>query len=89
MHVKFHKNGVTKEVKVGFSWTTLFFGWLIAASRGLWPQAIIGFFTFNLSSLYYMFAINKVYANKLVEDGWSIDPSGKQIAMAKWGIQTE
>ena len=89
MHVKFHKNGVTKEVKVGFSWTTLCFGWLVAAIRGMWPQAIIGFFTFNISSLYYMFAINKAYAHKLLEEGWTIEPSGRQIALSKWGIQTE
>ena len=87
MKITFQKNGVTKQVKVGFSWTTLFFGWFAAVARGMWPQALIGFFTFNFSSFYYMFTINRIQAQNLILDGWTIHEADRAIAEKKWGIR--
>ena len=87
MHIKFQKNGVTKEVKVGFSWTTFFFGWLVAVSRGMWPQALIMIFTLGLAGLYFMFTINQIQAHNLMVDGWEIANDDKAMAFAKWGIK--
>lgn len=87
MHIKFQKNGVTKEIKVGFSWTVFFFGWLALLARGMITQAAISFFTLNFASLYYMFAINRIQAEKLAADGWIIDVQDKAYAFAKWGIK--
>ena len=87
MHIKFQKNGVTKEVKVGFSWTTFFFGWIALAIRGQAVPAILGFVTFNLSSLYYMFSANRIKAQQLAADGWVIDVQDKSYAFAKWNIR--
>lgn len=82
MHVKFKKNGITKEVKVGFSWTVIFFGWMALAIRGQALPAILGFFTFNITSLYFMFTANRLLARKMVENGWvAIEPMPKS-----WGI---
>jgi len=82
MHVKFKKNGITKEVKVGFSWTVFFFGWLALAIRGQYVPALISFLTFNFAGFYYMFAGNRILARQLVENGWvAID-----TMPAKWGI---
>lgn len=87
MHIKFQKNGVTKEVKVGFSWTTLFFGWWVPLLRGMVGHALLGIVTFNLASLYYMFAINRLYAQKLAADGWVVHEQDRSYAFAKWNIR--
>lgn len=83
MHIKFQKNGIKKEVKVGFSWTVFFFGWFALAIRGQYVPAILGFFTFNLSSLYFMFAANRLLARNMVENGWvALEPMP-----ASWDIE--
>ena len=87
MHIKFQKNGVTKQVKVGFSWTTLFFGWLALAVRGTVGPMIVTLFTFGLAGLYYCFTINRIHARQLAADGWVIDANDKSYAFAKWGIK--
>lgn len=83
MHIKFQKNGLTKEVKVGFSWTIFFFGWMALAIRGQYVAALISFVTFNFAGFYYMFAANRLLARQLVGDGWTaIETLPKQ-----WGIE--
>lgn len=82
MHASFTKNGIRKEVKIGFSWTVFFFGWIALAIRKQFAPAAIAFFTLNIASLYYMFAANKALAVDLVADGWLIDRS-----VEKWGIE--
>lgn len=83
MHIKFKKNNLTKEVKVGFSWTIFFFGWMALAIRGQYVPALISFITLNIAGFYYMFAGNRLLARKLVVDGWiAIEELPKQ-----WGIE--
>ena len=82
MHIKFNKNGLTKEVKVGFSWTIFFFGWMALAIRGQYVPALISFLSFNMASFYFMFSGNRLLARQLIEDGWiAIDNTPNQ-----WGI---
>lgn len=64
------KTNITKEIPTGFSWTTFFFGIIVMISRGMWPQAAISFLTFGLANFYYIFKINGIYKQKLLEDGW-------------------
>jgi uncharacterized paraquat-inducible protein A len=66
------RNNITRHVPEGFSWTTFFFGFLVFISRGMWPQAAISFFTFGFANFYYMFSINRLYAEKLQEEGWEL-----------------
>ena len=83
MHIKFRKNGVVKEVKVGFSWTIFFFGWMALAIRGQYVHALISFVTFNFAGFYYMFAGNRLLARQLASKGWvSIEDLPEQ-----WGIE--
>lgn len=68
--ITLHKNGVTKRIKEGFSFTTFFFGFLVMISRSMWPQAAISFLSFGLANFYYIFSLNRIYKEKLLEDGW-------------------
>jgi hypothetical protein len=66
------KTNITKTIPEGFSWTTFFFGILVMISRSMWPQALISFFTFGLANFYYIFTLNRIYRDKLLEEGWVI-----------------
>lgn len=87
MHIKFQKNCVTKEIKIGFSWPTLFFGWLALAIRGTAVPALITFSTLGLAGLYYCFTINRIHARQLADDGWQIADQDKTLAYLHWGIE--
>lgn len=67
-------NNVLKEVKVGFSWTTFFFGIFPALFRGDWKWTLImlvaGLLTFGISWLVFPFVYNKLYLKDLVAKGY-------------------
>jgi hypothetical protein len=74
--------GLSKQVKVGFSWTTFFFGFFPALFRGdlKWAAIMfvialaIGSFTFGfgswISSIVFAFIYNKIYIKELIEKGY-------------------
>lgn len=72
MYLNLQKNGLRKQVKQGFSFTTLFFGVFVALSRGMWLQVIITMLTFGVANLYYMFRINDIYLERLIDRGWEV-----------------
>nr|WP_157336552.1 DUF2628 domain-containing protein [Paenibacillus lutrae] len=71
-----------KEVKVGFSWTTFFFGFFPALFRGdlKWAaimfliSLILGAFTIGfgaaVSGIVFSFVYNKIYIKELIEKGY-------------------
>lgn len=69
-----HESGVTKEIKVGYSWTTLFFGFWIPAIRGQWSDFAIMLIstapTLGILPLVWTFKINKRYCQMLMEKGY-------------------
>jgi hypothetical protein len=70
-----NQNGQSKKIKkVGFSWTTLFFGFFPALFRGDFKWAIIIFsvncFSCGLARLIFMFTYNELYINDLLKDGY-------------------
>lgn len=86
--------GAMKEAPVGFSWTVFFFGCFPALFRGDWKwfaiMFILAIFTFNLSSIVFMFIYNKLYIHDLVGSGFkavSIGSGDMNAASAKVGIQ--
>lgn len=93
MKVIFEKNGITKEVKSGFSWTTFFFSGFPQLFRG---EILIGilllFFSYLGVHLIYAFFANKITARRLIGDGWSAaNPSDPQVrhALSNWGVASK
>lgn len=62
--------GTIKEVKVGFSWTTLFFGGVVPLIRGDIREFVkwlyLPFLTFGIWALIQPFTINKKYVQWLI-----------------------
>lgn len=71
-----NKNGVTKQVKKGFSWTMLFFGIFVPLVRGDWKYFLItliaAIFSWGISWLVFPFFYNKLYLNDLLNNGYEI-----------------
>lgn len=73
--------GATKEIKTGFSWTTLFFGCFPAMFRGDWKWAIImilaAIVTSGISWLIFPFFYNRLYIKDLLNNGYRpLDDNG-------------
>ena len=66
--------GISKEVKVGFSWTMFFFGPLVPLIRGdsKWfiLSIVISLFTVGIGWLFLPFIYNKHYITDLMEKGY-------------------
>lgn len=74
IEIKLKKDNIVKNGYVGFSWTTLFFGFFVPLFRGDWLwlliMLILGIFTSGIANIVLAFLYNKIYTNKLLEDGW-------------------
>lgn len=70
-----HDNGVIKHIKVGYSWTTFFFGFWVPAIRGQWSDFAIIFLsavpTVGILPFIWTFKINKRYCHHLLERGYT------------------
>lgn len=64
----------TRNVPVGFSWTTLFFGPIPLLFRSEWKWfvicALFAVLSSGLSSFIFMWIINKIHIRELVNDGY-------------------
>jgi hypothetical protein len=92
------KNPATGEIKqapVGFSWTTLFFGFFVPIFRSDWLMAVIflctAFVTAGMSNIVFAFMYNKIHVkNLLYKEGFKVTGSAKgdlQKISAKLGIE--
>lgn len=85
-----------KQVKVGFSWTTFFFGFWPALFRGDWKwfviqlaiEIVLGCFTMGIGAgivgIIFSFFYNKLYINDLLEAGYvPNDKASKDILLSK------
>jgi hypothetical protein len=80
--------GMVKQAKVGFSWTTFFFGCFPALFRGDWKwfliQLVVVGITFGVSSLVFCFIYNKLYINDMLEKGYSpADENSRMVLVSK------
>ncbi|MCQ6561717.1 DUF2628 domain-containing protein [Paenibacillus mendelii] len=90
--------GGLKEVKVGFSWTTFFFGFFPALFRGDLKWAVImfitsvaiGIFTLGFGAwipgIIFSFIYNKMYIKELLEKGYRPADDHAQSALQTKGI---
>jgi len=81
------KTGITKDGFIGFSWTYLFFGFLVPLIRGHYPMAGIHFlisltnyFTLGIVGLVLAFFFNKFYTLRLVEEGYDFAEPESDLA---------
>ncbi|HET7628727.1 MAG TPA: DUF2628 domain-containing protein [Bacillales bacterium] len=92
--------GVTKQVKLGFSWTTFFFGFFPALFRGdlKWAAIMfitalaVGVFTFGFGAwipgIFFSFIYNKIFIKDLLEKGYRPADDGSRNALIGSGIIT-
>lgn len=85
--------GVVKESPLGFSWTIMFFGYLVPLFRGdvkyVFIMVILALFTLGFSNFYFMFAYNGIYLRKLLKEGYSPadDYSSNQLKAGGYILQ--
>lgn len=88
--LKHHISGQLKTVKVGFSWTTLFFGLFVPLLRGDFKWAAIMFvlaiITFGISWFVMPFIYNKKYVQDLLNKGYVPADDAAKAGLAKKGI---
>jgi len=80
-------NGLTKNGYYGFSWTYLFFGWLVPLIRSELSVAalhlLFTIFTFGLWQLVVCFLYNKQYMTRMLEKGYILKDSEETMANAR------
>ena len=76
LNFKHPLTGAMKSAPVGFSWTTLFFGFFPALLRGHWIWALIifaiGSITFGVAYVVFPFFYNKAYIKYLIGEGFKV-----------------
>ena len=74
INLKHSQTGITRQVKLGFSWTTLFFGCFPALFRGdvKWAAVmfLVAFPAFGLSWFVFPFIYNKIFIREQLEKGY-------------------
>ncbi|MGA4519291.1 hypothetical protein ACPA0F_18695 [Solibacillus silvestris] len=88
VNLKREETQVFKSVKVGFSWTTLFFGFFPAAIRGDWKWSLLmllaSSITLGLSNFAFPFFYNKLYIRDLLESGYKpMDQESRMLLTSK------
>ncbi|WP_163099363.1 DUF2628 domain-containing protein [Peribacillus alkalitolerans] len=90
--------GVVKEVKVGFSWTTFFFGFFPALFRGdlKWAAimfimaAVVGGITLGFGAwipgIIFSFVYNKIFIKELLDKGYKPADEQTQAELTNRGI---
>jgi hypothetical protein len=83
--------GAIKEAPIGFSWTTLLFGFFPALLRGHISMAIVmfllSFATFGLSGLVFAFIYNKMYVKHLIGEGFKAGGTDEVVGTASGKLQ--
>lgn len=77
-----HPSGVKKKVKVGFSWTLLFFGLWVPVFRADWNSLLrmwlLGMCTLGIYVIVACWTYNKRYGQWLMEQGYQPSDSDRQ-----------
>jgi len=80
-------NGLTKNGYYGYSWTYLFFGWLVPLFRGELGVAalhmLFTLFTLGLWQFIVSFLYNKQYMTRMLEKGYVLKDAEQVMAEAR------
>lgn len=80
-------NGLTKNGYFGFSWTYLFFGWLVPLFRGELGVAALHLLftvcTFGFWQIIVAFLYNKQYMTRMLEKGYLLKDSEELMTEAR------
>jgi len=91
INLKNVNNGMIKNVKIGFSWTTFFFSFFPALFRGDIKWALIMFvvdcITMGISWIVFPFIYNKIYIKDLLEKGYVPADENVKNELKARGIQ--
>ncbi|QHI95097.1 hypothetical protein GT348_01220 [Aristophania vespae] len=84
-------SGITREGYVGFSWTYLFFGFLVPLFRGEIAiaafHAILTFLTGGLWQILYCFFYNRHYMTRMLShEGYVLADTPERNQMAAWQL---
>ena len=86
-------SGMTKKGVYGFSWTYLFFGWLVPLFRGELGVAalhvLFSVLTLGLWQIVLCFMYNKQYMTRMMTNGWVLadTPEKNQAAALALGVR--
>ncbi len=85
--LKHSESGMIQNGAYGFSWTYLFFGWMVPLIRGELGVAalhlLFSIVTFWLWQLIAAFLYNKQYMTRMLTNGWELAGSEAQNLSAK------
>jgi hypothetical protein len=91
--INFHHplTGGLKSAPVGFSWTTLFFGFFPALLRGHWVGALVilalSFITAGIAGLVFPFIYNKMYIKYLIGEGFKVKNASQDVEFLAGKLQ--
>ena len=93
INLKHSQTGITKQVKLGFSWTTLFFGCFPALFRGdvKWAAVmfLVAFLTFGLGWFVFPFIYNKIFIREQLEKGYVPADNGARKELSRMQLYQE
>jgi hypothetical protein len=84
------QNNVIVSTKLGFSWTTLFFGFLPAIFRGDFKWTLImilTYFLIGIGWIVFPFIYNKIYIKSLLEKGFAPANDNAKTTLEANGIK--
>ena len=93
-----NNNGDVKEVKLGFSWTTFFWGGLVPLIRKDWIAAmvliaaniVIGACTYGFGTIFFDIAVaafyNDNYIKRLIKDNYQPNGETEKMKLRKHNI---
>lgn len=83
-------NGLTKNGYYGYSWTYLFFGWLVPLFRGELGVAALHMlftaFTLGLWQIIVSFMYNKQYMTRMLEKGYVLKDTEQVMTEARMNL---
>ena len=91
--VNLARDGTLTKGFVGFSWTTLFFGFFVPLFRGDWKwfliMIIICILTLGIANLVLCFIYNRIYTKSLLIDKNFVPADDfSRVTLAQYGLYT-